>query len=263
MEIIYVDAFARKPFCGNPAAVCILPEDIDDLLKQNIALEINFSETAFLFPFKSGYRLRWFTPKNEVDLCGHATLASAHVLWEKEIVSKSEKIDFYTNSGLLIAEFKDNYIIMDFPSTPPAECSLPQELANALGVPIKYSGKSQFDYIVEIESEEVLREISPDFSLLQKVDTRGVIVTAKSMDRKYDFISRFFAPGAGVNEDPVTGSAHCCLGPYWEKKMNKSEFHAYQASPRGGELSVNVMEDRCVLIGECISIMKADLLLQI
>jgi PhzF family phenazine biosynthesis protein len=211
MKIFTVDAFTDKPFAGNPAAVCLLAKSESENWMQQVAQEMNLSETAFVSPVQDGFNLRWFTPTTEVDLCGHATLATAFVLWEENLLSRNETARFYTKSGLLTASLQGNWIELDFPAEPAQEATAPQELLQALGVQPLYAGKNRFDYIIEVESEQVLSEIHPDFALLAKVPVRGVIVTSKSSRHNFDFVSRFFGPAAGVNEDPVTGSAHCCL----------------------------------------------------
>ena len=203
------------------AAVCLPEEPVADKSMQEIAAEFGLSETAFVEGRQGFYGLRWFTPEIEVDLCGHATLAAASVLWEESIACSESLIEFETKSGRLSAMKKDGLILMDFPleEAVPSEC--PRELANALGVEPVYTGRNRFDFIVEVESENVLRKISPDYDLLSKLETRGVIVTSNSESKSFDFVSRFFAPRAGIPEDPVTGSAHCCLTPYWSGKLNK------------------------------------------
>lgn len=257
--IIQVDAFTDKPFYGNPAAVCILGAAWDDTWMQNVAREMNLSETAFLLERSDGYDLRWFTPEIEVDLCGHATLASAHVLWEDKLVRSDEDVRFHTRSGVLTCRLKDRWIEMDFPAEPEKHEVPPDELITALDVIPLYTGKNRFDYLVEIESENVLRRLTPDFMLLKTVPMRGVMVTARSIAKKYDFISRFFAPRVGINEDRVTGSAHCCLGPYWQKKLKRYQLYAYQASARGGEMHVRVAGDRVTLSGKAITVMRGEL----
>jgi PhzF family phenazine biosynthesis protein len=260
LRYFVVDAFTDRPFAGNPAAVVPLPEWQDDVWHQNVAMEMNLSETAFLVKEGDGYRLRWFTPKVEVALCGHATLASAHVLWSKGYVSPVEEIRFHTKSGLLKATQNESWIELDFPVTPPTESSPPPGLLEALGTSARYVGRSQFDYLVEVESEDEVRRLAPDFARLSCLDVRGVIVTSRSAALQYDFVSRFFAPRAGVNEDPVTGSAHCCLGPYWQERLGKSEFTAFQASARGGVVQVRVVGDRIYLGGQAITVCRGDLL---
>ncbi len=257
--IIQVDAFTDKPFSGNPAGICILEELRDDQWMRNVARELNLSDTAFLVKAEDGYDLRWFTPEAEVELCGHATLASAHVLWEDRHLRPEEEARFHTKSGLLTAKQKDGWIEMDFPAEQEHAAVPPPELAAALGVLPVYVGKNRFDYLIEIESENVLRNLKPDFSLLRQIPMRGVIVTARSLSGKYDFVSRFFAPSLGVNEDPVTGSAHCCLGPYWQKRLKRYQFYAYQASARGGEIHVRVAADRVMLSGKAVTVLRGEL----
>jgi len=260
IKIYQVDAFTDTPFCGNPAAVCILPEPREDNWMQNVAREMNLSETAFVVEAKDGYDLRWFTPSVEVDLCGHATLASAHILWEQGFLEADEEINFHTKSGLLKATKNAPWIELDFPAKPPEGTTVPRELIKAIGVTPKYTGRNLFDYIIEVESEKVLRELQPDFQAIRQLNVRGVIVTCRAEQGNYDFVSRFFAPGVGVNEDPVTGSAHCCLGPYWKERLNKEEFLAYQASARGGYLRVRVNGDRVTLGGKAITVLSGELI---
>ena len=258
-EIFQVDAFTDKPFAGNPAAVCVLPEAADEKWMQHLANEMNLSETAFLIQQGDGYNLRWFTPAIEVELCGHATLASAHILWEQGFLSPDNPARFYTKSGLLSAVRKDKWIELDFPAEPEKQTEIPQDLFKAFGTPAQYVGKNRFDFILEFESAETVREMSPDFTLLSALSARGFIVTSLSDDGTYDFVSRFFAPAAGVNEDPVTGSAHCCLGPYWAKKLGKNELTGYQASARGGVVKVRVGDDRVYIAGQAVTVMRGTL----
>jgi PhzF family phenazine biosynthesis protein len=258
-KIIQVDAFTNKPFSGNPAAVCILSREHKAEWMQNVAQEMNLSETAFLLKHEDGYHLRWFTPSVEVDLCGHATLASAHVLWETENVKREEQARFHTRSGLLTAELTDGWIQMNFPAEPETAAFAPPDLEKALGVKSKYVGKNRFDYLVEVDSEEVIRGMSPDFTLLGKIEMRGVIVTSLANSKDYDFVSRFFAPQVGVNEDPVTGSAHCCLGPYWASRLGKNEMIGYQASSRGGIVKVRPAGNRVFIGGQAVTILRAEL----
>ncbi len=256
-QIIYqVDAFTESVFSGNPAGVCIMEKAAPEIWMQNIAAEMNLSETAFLYPEKKGYNLRWFTPRVEVELCGHATLASAHILWEKELLGNYKLATFYTKSGLLIAAWENGWIKLDFPSLPPEKKDAPDGLLDALGVTAQYVGASRFDYLVEVDSGKTVEKIQPDFSAIARLPVRGVIVTGKNERGKYDFVSRFFAPAVGVNEDPVTGSAHCVLGPYWSKKLGKSELVAYQASSRGGELQIRAMGERTHLLGQARTIFE-------
>ncbi len=259
LRYFVVDAFTDRPFAGNPAAVVPLLAWPDDAWLQNVAMEMNLSETAFLVKEDDGYRLRWFTPKVEVALCGHATLASAHVLWSEGYVPTAEEIGFHTKSGLLEATWKDSRIELDFPIEPPTESSPPPGLLEALGTSAKYVGRNRFDYLVEVESEDEVRRLAPDFARLSDLEIRGVIVASRSTAPQYDFVSRFFAPRAGVDEDPVTGSAHCCLGPYWQGRLGKSEFTAFQASARGGVVHVRVAGDRTYLGGQAVTVLRGEL----
>ncbi len=260
LAIVQVDAFTNRPFAGNPAAVFVLPEARDEAWMQNVAREMNLSETAFLVRQGDGFHLRWFTPAIEVALCGHATLASAHALWEGGHLKPGEQARFHTLSGLLTADQRGEWIEMDFPVKPEEPAAAPPRLSEALGAEPKYVGRNKFDYIAELESETVLRSAKPNFSLLSELPVRGVIVTARSETTGFDFVSRFFAPGSGVNEDPVTGSAHCCLGPYWAKRLGKTEFLAYQASPRGGVVRVRLNGDRVLLGGQAVTVLRGELL---
>ncbi|QPA31326.1 PhzF family phenazine biosynthesis protein [Thermaerobacillus caldiproteolyticus] len=260
ISIYVVDAFTNQVFKGNPAAVCVLSSPKDEVWMQNVAAEMNLSETAFLHPQQDGYSLRWFTPSTEVDLCGHATLASAHILWELGYANSEQPITFYTKSGLLTASKDGEWIELNFPAEPPEQvAAYPNELMEGLGIQPLFVGRNRFDYLIEIESERVLRELKPNFSLLQQIDTRGIIVTSKSTTNEFDFISRCFFPAVGVDEDPVTGSAHCCLGPYWENKLDKNEFIAYQASKRGGVLKVKLHSNRVVLSGQAVTVLECEL----
>jgi PhzF family phenazine biosynthesis protein len=258
-SIVLVDAFTATPFTGNPAAVCILAEPRDERWMQHVATEMNLSETAFLSRQADGFNLRWFTPAVEVDLCGHATLASAHVLWEAGHLKQGEQARFHTHSGLLLAERRGEWIEMDFPIKEEQAASAAPDLLQALDVTAIYVGKNQFDYLVEVESEEIVRGIQPDFRLLSAVEARGVIVTSRSSTRGYDFVSRFFAPRVGVSEDPVTGSAHCCLAPYWCSKFGRDQLVGYQASPRGGVVRVRVAGDRVYLGGQAVTVLRGEL----
>jgi PhzF family phenazine biosynthesis protein len=259
-QIVQVDAFTDQPFAGNPAAVCVLAEPRDDRWMQNVAREMNLSETAFLQSDGDDFRLRWFTPTVEVDLCGHATLASAHVLYESQTVPHSKQVRFQTRSGLLTADYDDGWIKLNFPATKPEAAEAPIHFDKALGgITANYVGRSIFDYIVEAESAEVVRNLKPNLGLLELVEARGVIVTARSDDARFDFISRFFAPAAGVPEDPVTGSAHCCLAPYWAQKLGKDEMTGYQASARGGVVKVALRGDRVLLYGQAVTVLRGEL----
>jgi len=259
IRIYQVDAFARKPFSGNPAAVCLLAGPRDETWMHNVAQEMNLSETAFLYEQGDGFSLRWFTPAAEVELCGHATLGSAHVLWEVGLAPSEGTARFHTLSGLLTAERRGEEIELNFPSTPAAPTSAPPGLIEALGVRPNYVGMSKFDYLVEVDSEAEVRGMRPDFVKLKGMGIRGVMVTAVAAIKQYDFVSRFFAPGVGIDEDPVTGSSHCCLGPHWSQRLNKEEMFAYQASARGGEVRVRVAGDRVHLGGRAVTVFRGEL----
>jgi PhzF family phenazine biosynthesis protein len=260
IKITQVDAFTAKPFTGNPAAVCILDRPAPDDWMQNVALEMNLAETAFLFPENGGYRLRWFTPVAEVALCGHATLASAHVLWQQGHLAESAMARFHTLSGLLTAERADDWIKLDFPAKAAEACEPPAGLYEALGIAdATYVGKNTFDYLVELPTEDEVRRLTPDMTKLLKVEARGVIVTARATNEDFDSVSRFFAPAVGVPEDPVTGSAHCALAPYWSAKLGRNDLMAYQASPRGGVLKLAVRGDRVWLYGQAVTVLTGEL----
>ncbi|HET7577956.1 MAG TPA: PhzF family phenazine biosynthesis protein [Bacillales bacterium] len=260
IPIYQVDAFTDQAFSGNPAAVCLLDGQKDDQWMQNVAAEMNLSETAFLLKEEDGYRLRWFTPTSEVALCGHATLASAHVLWETGEIPQDQQAKFLTKSGILTADFTEDGIRLNFPAKPQIEAVLPDGAAEALGAEPVYVGRNEFDYLVEVESEEAVRNLEPDFAFLRKVQARGFIVTSRGDSAEFDCVSRFFATGVGVDEDPVTGSAHCCLGPYWQEKLQKDELTAYQASERGGTIQIGINDGRVDLTGKAVTILKGALL---
>jgi len=260
VPIYQVDAFTEKPFSGNPAAVCLLPQAREAAWMQAVAKEMNLSETAFLLKQEDGYNLRWFTPAVEVELCGHATLASAHILWETGILRREEQARFYTRSGLLTAVGKGGEIELNFPAKTEEPTHAPAGLLEALKVKAQYIGKRKFDYLVQVDSEETVRGLKPDFTVLKNIPVRGVIVTSRAISPGYDFISRFFAPAAGVNEDPVTGSAHCTLGPFWRRHLGKADFLACQASERGGTLRVRVAGDRVHLGGKAVTVFRGELI---
>ncbi len=261
IELFQIDSFTSVPFAGNPAAVCILKKDADETWMQNVAAEMNLSETAFVRRVdERNFLLRWFTPQVEVDLCGHATLASAHILWENDLVDEADAIYFDTRSGKLTCKNIAGKIEMNFPSNPATECHLDDDVVKALGVKPIFTGKNTFDYIVEVASESEVTGADVNFDLLSRADVRGVILTSRSDKSEYDFVSRFFAPGAGVNEDPVTGSAHCCLGPYWAPKIGKDVLIGYQASKRGGFVDVQVADDRTFLRGKAVTVFRGNLL---
>lgn len=259
MEMYQVDAFTVNPFSGNPAAVCLLDDSLDDTVLQQIAAEMNLSETAFLSPATNGFNLRWFTPATEVDLCGHATLASAHVLWDTGKLASGQPARFHTRSGVLEARRTAAGIELNFPAQPPVETPAPPDLLASLQIQPAYVGFNGSDYLVAVETAETVHQLAPDFRRMEKVVTRGVIVTAPAEREGVDFISRFFAPAVGIDEDPVTGSAHCCLGPYWGARLNKTTLAAAQVSPRGGTLTVQVAGERVLLIGKAVTVMKGEM----
>lgn len=259
-KIVQVDAFTDTPFAGNPAAVCILDGAASEEWMQNVALEMNLAETAFLFPENGAYRLRWFTPIAEVALCGHATLASAHVLWQNGHLAEGEQARFQTLSGLLTADREGEWIKLDFPAKLSTPCEPPAGLFESLGITeAAYMGRNEFDFILELESEDTVRALKPDISGIARVDARGVIVTSRSNHGEYDFVSRFFAPAVGVPEDPVTGSAHCALAPYWAEKFGRNELVGYQASSRGGVVRVAVHGGRVWLYGQAVTMLTGEL----
>jgi PhzF family phenazine biosynthesis protein len=265
--IFTVDAFTAAPFAGNPAAVCPLPAPADEPWMRAVAREMNLSETAFVSPrgpaAPEEFALRWFTPAVEVALCGHATVAAAHVLWETGRVPGDRAIRFHTKSGVLTARRDDGrdggWIELDFPAKPPEAAGAPPALVEALGVTPVWVGQNRMDYLLELESEEAVRKVDPDFRLLKSLPVRGVIVTARSHSPEFDFVSRFFAPGAGIDEDPVTGSAHCCLGPYWQRRLGKPDFLARQVSARGGVVRVNCRGERVLLGGQAVTVLRGEL----
>ncbi len=259
LRYFVVDAFTNQTFAGNPAAVVPLERWADDQWLQNVAMEMNLAETAFLVPNVAGYDLRWFTPRIEVDLCGHATLASAIALTHLNKFPDESDIAFSTRSGVLRAERKGSWYQLDFPIQPEDASESPAGLEESLGVTPRYVGRNKFDYLLEVESEGVLRAIAPDFKRLAMIQCRGVIVTARSDDSHFDFVSRFFAPSVGVDEDPVTGSAHCCLADFWSKRLSKTKMIGYQASARGGTVQVEVQGERVLLGGEGVIFAEGEL----
>ena len=262
LPIVVVDAFTAEPFKGNPAAVCLLANPAQprtDAWMQSLAAEMNLSETAFLLPNEDGFNLRWFTPTREVDLCGHATLASAHFLWESGVLTAGETARFHTRSGLLTATRADDWIELDFPTGAPREVETPSALQVALGEnTLLHVAQNRMDLLVEIASEANVRALQPNMERLASIDVRGVIVTAQS-STEYDFVSRCFYPRVGVPEDPVTGSAHTALAPYWAKKLGKQKLFAYQASIRGGELRLELQGDRVKISGQAVTVWRGTL----
>lgn len=259
IPLYIVDAFTDRPFAGNPAAVCILARGRPAAWMQQVAMEMNLSETAFLVPDGAEYHLRWFTPLAEVDLCGHATLAAAHTLWSEGLAPQARELRFHTRSGVLAAIRAEDEIGLDFPAEPPLPAELPTVLKDALRVTPTFVGMNRLDYMIDVESETTLRRLTPDFSRLAALPVRGCIVTSTSDDPRFDFVSRYFAPACGIHEDPVTGSAHCCLGPYWAGKLRKIELRARQLSARGGQLRVCLRDHRVMLWGTAVMVLRGQL----
>ncbi len=258
VPIVQVDAFTERPFGGNPAAVCLLPGPRDERWMQALAKEMNLPATAFVLADADGHRLRWFTAAVELELCGHGTLAAAHVLWEGGHLAPSAAARFHTRSGALHAEREGALISLDFPATPTTPAAPSPLLARALGVTPKSVARARLDHVVEVDSEETLRGLAPDFALLATIETRGIVVTCRSSSPEFDFVSRFFAPRIGIDEDQATGSAHCALGPFWSERLERSDLVAYQASARGGVIRVRVDGDRVRLGGHAITVLRAE-----
>jgi PhzF family phenazine biosynthesis protein len=264
VTILQVDAFSAHPFGGNPAAVCVLESPVDESWMQQVATEMNLSETAFLYPIEGGYHLRWFTPAAEVDLCGHATLASAHVLWQEGYLPRDAEARFFTRSGWLTATCRDHWITLDFPSQPVQSIDPSPELLKSLRglqpISTNRGEGAEANYLVELPSADYVRSLQPDFALLPLLPAMGVIVTAPADEAGFDFVSRYFAPAVGINEDPVTGSAHCSLAPYWQAKLGKSTFWAKQVSSRQGILQVVLEGDRVLISGQAITVLRGTFL---
>jgi PhzF family phenazine biosynthesis protein len=258
-KIVQVDAFTDEPFRGNPAAVCVLERPRTDAWMAAVAQEMNLSETAFLEARGDVWSLRWFTPAVEVDLCGHATLASAHALWS-EGHSADAVLRFETRSGTLTARREGDAIVLDFPAEPAEERTPPDGLLAALGLErVLATGRNRFDWLVQVDNGAVVRALRPDMRALAAHDMRGVIVTAAGDDGVHDFVSRWFGPQSGVDEDPVTGSAHCCLGPWWAARLGRTELRGWQASARGGSVGVRVRGSRVELIGRAVTVVRGEL----
>lgn len=259
IPIYIVDAFAERPFQGNPAAVCPLERPADAGWMQRVAGEMNLSETAFTVPQEGSFGLRWFTPAVEVDLCGHATLATAHLLWEQKLTPADQPIRFQTRSGLLTCSRNGAKIELDFPAEPATPVPSLPALTFALGAEPISLRRNRFDLIAEFPTESDVLALRPDYGKLGKIAARGIIATARSADPRFDFVSRFFAPAVGVNEDPVCGSAHCCLGPFWGERLNKTELLGHQISARGGIIGVRLKGDRVVLSGTAVTVLHGSL----
>lgn len=259
VRCLQIDAFTDRPFRGNPAAVCLLEETRDEQWMQNVAAEMNLAETAFVRRDGDVWELRWFTPVIEVELCGHATLASAHALWSERLAGSDEPIRFRTKSGILTCTKQGELIEMDFPAVPPAPADPPEGLLEALDVTPSYVGRSKYDKFVVVEAEPVLRSLKPDFARLREIPMRGIIVTSRSKDARFDFLSRYFAPAAGIDEDSVTGSAHCCLAPFWAERLGKTSMTGFQASKRGGIVQVRMDGNRVILGGQAVTVLDGSL----
>jgi PhzF family phenazine biosynthesis protein len=258
--LFVVDAFTNQAFRGNPAAVCILERAADETWMKNVAREMNLAETAFVVPQGDAFHLRWLTPKVEVDLCGHATLAAAHVLWHSERALFDRSIRFSTRSGPLICNRQNDWIEMDFPALSPHSIAIPEGMGRALGTDVDTVMDTGMDYLVELASEALVRGLDLDYRAIAQLPTRGLIVTARSDSPEFDIVSRFFAPACGIDEDPVTGSAHCALGPYWAAKLNKATLLGYQASERGGTVRMQVRGERIALSGQSVLMSRVELM---
>ena len=259
-KIFIVDAFTDRPFSGNPAGVCVMTKAADESWMRLVAREVNLAETAFLYPVEVGYHLRWFTPKAEIPLCGHATLASASILWGEGLQPAGTILRFQSMSGQLTAkQLEDGWIELDFPVIANNPASSVKSVLQALGVSEGIVVETYRNFLVELSSEEGVRTLSPDMGAVSRLNCQGVIVTAKANPGKYDFVSRYFAPAVGINEDPVTGSAHCALTPYWAAKLGKTTMLAYQASERGGEMRVTLKGDRVLLAGQGVKMFNSEL----
>jgi PhzF family phenazine biosynthesis protein len=259
-RIRQIDAFTAVPFKGNPAGVCILDEPADQEWMQSVAAEMNVAETAFLWPLESGFSLRWFTPTTEVDLCGHATLASAHALWESGTLAGDQQAVFSTKSGQLRADREGDWIVLDFPIEGPEEALDPDPISKAINVEVLEASRNRMDMLAEVSSETEVRGVVPDLRAIAGLGCRGLIVTAVADDSEIDFVSRFFGPAIGIDEDPVTGAAHCFLGPWWGKKLGKTTLTGYQTSARGGIVGVQLQGDRVYLKGNAVTVLDGHLL---
>jgi PhzF family phenazine biosynthesis protein len=257
--VVHVDAFTERPFAGNAAAVCLLAEPAEPGWMQALAGDLNLAATAFVWPATGTYGLRWFSPTHELRLCGHGTLASAHVLYERGAAAADAPLAFDALAGRLTARRCGQLIELDFPAQPSTAVDPPPALAAALGqTPVRVE-RAELDYLVELPSADAVRAIQPDFAALGTVDARGVIVTACADDHEVDFVSRFFAPSVGIDEDPVTGSAHCCLAPYWQRTLGKASMVGKQLSQRGGTVYVEVDGDRVRLAGAAVTVARGEL----
>ncbi|PKN95638.1 MAG: oxidoreductase [Chloroflexi bacterium HGW-Chloroflexi-4] len=259
IPIYQVDAFTDRLFAGNPAAVVVLEQQAETEWMQSVAREMNLSETAFVHPQQGGYHLQWFTPQVEVDLCGHATLATAHILWQTSLVNTIDSIRFFTRSGWLTASQRSDLIEMDFPSAPVVPMDVSEEIITAVGGRPDNSYMSRDKWLFEYANESIIRNLKPDFAALKQRTGRALAVTAPSSTPAFDFVSRYFAPWIGIDEDPVTGSAHCILGPYWAQKLGKNHMTAFQASERGGIVYVRISGDRTYVGGKAVTVFSGKL----
>ena len=261
IPFVWVDAFTDRPFAGNPAAVCILQEELDEQMMQKLAFEFGLSETAYVWPEGEEFRLRWFTPRAEVRLCGHATVAAATALWQVASFTSLEELTFRTLSGQLTARRKEGLVELIFPARPAEQCPLPHGLIKAVGLSeddVEWCGRDADDFLIQLRNRALLESLSPDMKELARLETRGLIVTAKNPGPEADFVSRFFAPRVGVDEDPVTGSAHCCLCPYWSEKLGLRVMTAKQLSERGGTLEVELLGERVALRGSSYLLVRGE-----
>lgn len=259
MKLFQVDAFTPTKFKGNPAGVCIVDQPLSDAQMQTIAAEMNLAETAFVQLEEPIHQLRWFTPAVEVELCGHATLSTAHILYEREYLDKEKPIRFQTASGVLITSLENGRITMDFPAIPAEDIPIPDVFRDIFEGNIIAAAEVPKDFVLEFENEQEVRQAMPQMDLLKKHFRKGVIITARSSGDPYDFVSRYFAHHVGIDEDPVTGYAHCVLTPFWHKRLHKEHFKAYQASQRGGELELQLKGERVILKGHAITVFATDI----
>jgi PhzF family phenazine biosynthesis protein len=257
--LVQVDAFTDRPFTGNPAAVCLLASPGDAVWMRAVAGEMNLAATAFVWPAVDGFGLRWFSPISELSLCGHGTLAAAHVLFERGDAPAGQAIRFHTQAGLLTASRRDDRIELDFPKETSAPAEPPPGLLRALDQAAVNVERNRLDYLVELASEEAVRAARPDLGLLRCLPMRGLILTARSATAAGDFVSRFFAPSVGIDEDAVTGSAHCCLGPYWQRQLGRADLVGVQLSRRGGVVRVRVDGERVRLAGQVVTVARVQL----
>jgi len=260
MKLFMLNTFTDRPFSGNPVAVCFLEEKRDGTWMQQTAQEINLPVTAFITIIQNQYHLHWFTPLTEIRICGHGTLGSAYVLWKYGYENSNNPVHFHTRSGVLKTRLIEEYVQLEFPHMVEKRVETPLLLMDALNTRPKYIGKNSLDYLVELDSEEEVRALQPNISLIEKLPMRGVIVTSKSSSKQYDFVSRFFSPSQGIVEDSVNGSSHSCLGPYWKNKLNKHELIAHQCSERGGTLRLKVFDNKVYILGKVVPVLEGCLL---